>query len=112
MTASCLRSSWGRCLRATKRSAMRRWRAPSCRRDSSNCSKAGTRRRFMANVLLGVTGSVAAIYTRELFDELSAAGHTIKVVATRSSLYFFDPASLDSSQPKRNRDRVILDEDE
>jgi phosphopantothenoylcysteine decarboxylase len=48
----------------------------------------------MANVLLGVTGSVAAIYTRELFDDLRAAGHDVKVVATAASLYFFDAAAL------------------
>jgi phosphopantothenoylcysteine decarboxylase len=48
----------------------------------------------MANVLLGVTGSVAAIYTQPLFHELCAAGHAVKVVATAASLYFFDPATL------------------
>ena len=51
----------------------------------------------MANVLLGVTGSVAAIYTYELFDELRAAGHDVKIVATAASLYFFDPAPLGSA---------------
>ena len=67
----------------------------------------------MANVLLGVTGSVAAIYTRELYDDLRRAGHQVKVVATRSALYFFEPASLDPAAPgQRNRDVVILDEDE
>ena len=48
----------------------------------------------MAKVLLGVTGSVAAIYTRELFDDLRSAGHEVKVVATTASLYFFDRAPL------------------
>jgi phosphopantothenoylcysteine decarboxylase len=48
----------------------------------------------MPKVLLGVTGSVAAIYTRELFDELRDGGHEVKVVATGASLYFFDPDSL------------------
>jgi phosphopantothenoylcysteine decarboxylase len=67
----------------------------------------------MANVLLGVTGSVAAIYTRELYDDLRRAGHQVKVVATRSALYFFDPALLDPTTPgQRNRDVVVLDEDE
>lgn len=69
----------------------------------------------MANVLLGVTGSVAAIRTPMLFDELKEAGHQVKVVATRSALYFFDPASLDpldSAHPERNPWVVILDEDE
>ncbi len=67
----------------------------------------------MANILLGVTGSVAAIYTRELFDDLRRAGHQVKVVATRSALYFFDPASLAPKQPGvRDPEVVILDEDE
>jgi len=65
----------------------------------------------MANVLLGVTGSVAAIHTRLLFDELKQAGYSVKVVATAASLYFFNPVELDSS-PSRNPDVVIVDEDE
>ena len=56
----------------------------------------------MAKVLLGVTGSVAAIYTPELVADLRHAGHEVKVVATRSSLYFFDAAAVG----------VIRDEDE
>ncbi len=46
----------------------------------------------MAKVLLGVTGSVAAIYTPELCDALRGAGHEVKVLATDPALYFFDPA--------------------
>jgi phosphopantothenoylcysteine decarboxylase len=69
----------------------------------------------MAKVLLGVTGSVAAIRTPELYQELKQAGHAVKVVATRAALYFFDPAALDPldpSQRARNPEIVILDEDE
>jgi phosphopantothenoylcysteine decarboxylase len=66
----------------------------------------------MANVLLGVTGSVAAIRTPELYEELRRAGHAVRVVATQAALYFFDPAHLDPSQPGRNPAVVILDEDE
>jgi phosphopantothenoylcysteine decarboxylase len=69
----------------------------------------------MANVLLGVTGSVAAIKTPELFDLLRKAGHHVKVVATQAALYFFDPAALgpaDPQRPARNPEVVILDEDE
>src|SRR5262249_35282924 len=43
------------------------------------------------------------------------AGHQVKVVATRASLYFFDPAALDPldpGQPRRNPEVVALDEDE
>ena len=69
----------------------------------------------MANVLLGVTGSVAAIRTPELYSALMAAGHEVKVAATQASLYFFDPAALgprDPARPARNPAAVILDEDE
>jgi phosphopantothenoylcysteine decarboxylase len=66
----------------------------------------------MANVLLGVTGSVAAILTPSLFEALRQAGHQVKVVATQAALYFFDPATLAGTAGQRNRDVVILDEDE
>lgn len=45
----------------------------------------------MSHVLLGVTGSVAAIKTPELLHALQQAGHEARVVATRAALYFFDP---------------------
>ena len=45
----------------------------------------------MANLLLGVTGSVAAIKTLPLYELLKGRGHRVKVVATRPSLHFFDP---------------------
>lgn len=51
----------------------------------------------MSRVLLGVTGSVAAIRTPVLFDALRAIGHEVRVVATRPSLYFFDPGELDGA---------------
>lgn len=60
----------------------------------------------MAKVLLGVTGSVAAIKTPELFHLLRKQGHEVRVVATRPALYFFDPAELGS------REALVLDEDE
>jgi phosphopantothenoylcysteine decarboxylase len=66
----------------------------------------------MANVLLGVTGSVAAILTPSLFRALQQAGHQVKVVATQAALYFFDPVELDGRHGQRNCDVVILDEDE
>jgi phosphopantothenoylcysteine decarboxylase len=66
----------------------------------------------MAKVLLGVTGSVAAILTPQLFQRLRDDGHVVKVVATQASLYFFDPCELDPSCPKRNPEVVVLDEDE
>ncbi len=69
----------------------------------------------MSTILLGVTGSVAAIKTPFLFDALCQAGHEVKVVATRAALYFFDPAGIGPSQPAapvRNPEVVVLDEDE
>ncbi len=59
----------------------------------------------MANILLGVTGSVAAIKTPLLYETLRRSGHAVKVVATQASLYFFDPAAID-------RQSLVLDEDE
>lgn len=66
----------------------------------------------MANVLLGVTGSVAALKTPALYAALRQTGHQVKVIATNAALYFFDPRELDPSRPERNRDILILDEDE
>jgi phosphopantothenoylcysteine decarboxylase len=58
----------------------------------------------MANVLLGVTGSVAAVRTPPLHAALCQAGHAVRVVATRAATYFFDPAELPGG--------VVRDEDE
>ena len=48
----------------------------------------------MANILLGVTGSVAATKTPELSAAIRAAGHDLKIVATDAATYFFDAATL------------------
>src|SRR5437868_831419 len=48
----------------------------------------------MANVLLGATGSVAAVRVPALYDALTADGHAVKVVATDAAAYFFDPAAV------------------
>jgi len=48
----------------------------------------------MANVLIGVTGSVAAVRVPALFDALRADGHAVKIVATTAATYFFDPAAM------------------
>ncbi len=58
----------------------------------------------MANVLLGATGSVAAVRVPLLVEQLQAAGHAVRVVATKSATYFFDPTPL--------RDVLVLDSDE
>ncbi len=70
----------------------------------------------MANVLLGVTGSVAAIKVPELFELLGQHGHAVRVVATGPALYFFDPARLaplaGTVPPQRDPAVVSLDDDE
>lgn len=48
----------------------------------------------MANVLMGVTGSVAAIKTPDLYRLLAAEGWSIRIVSTSAGLYFFDPGDL------------------
>lgn len=45
-------------------------------------------------MLVGATGSVAAVRVPALADALRAAGHAVKVVATDPALYFFDPAAV------------------
>jgi phosphopantothenoylcysteine decarboxylase len=66
----------------------------------------------MSNILLGVTGSVAAIRTPDLFAELARRGHAVKIVATQAATYFFDAAKIAPRGNGRNRDVVFLDEDE
>ncbi len=61
----------------------------------------------MAKILLGVTGSVAAIKTPELDQALRAAGHDVKVVATRPALYFFEASALGGKEK-----RLFVDDDE
>ena len=48
----------------------------------------------MSRILLGVTGSVAAVKTPELCLALGDAGHDVKIASTKWALTFFDPASL------------------
>jgi phosphopantothenoylcysteine decarboxylase len=48
----------------------------------------------MPRIILGVTGSVAAVRTPPLFALLCAAGHDVRVVATEPALYFFGPGEL------------------
>jgi phosphopantothenoylcysteine decarboxylase len=50
----------------------------------------------MARLILGVSGSVAAVRTPELFRSLRATEHDVRIVATEPALYFFDPSELTS----------------
>ena len=53
----------------------------------------------MARIILGVTGSVAAVRTPLLHSALRQGGHAVRVVATEAALYFFDPADLGPKSP-------------
>jgi phosphopantothenoylcysteine decarboxylase len=69
----------------------------------------------MARLILGVTGSVAAIRTPALYAALRGAGHEVRVVATQPSLYFFDPGELraESDSPEVTTDGPLFrDHDE
>lgn len=59
----------------------------------------------MPNILLGVTGSVAAIRAPDLYRGLRELGHSVRVVATRAALYFFAPRGWPP-------ETLISDEDE
>ena len=48
----------------------------------------------MPRIVLGVTGSVAALRTPELYPGLRGLGHTVRVVATEPAHHFFDPREL------------------
>lgn len=48
----------------------------------------------MARLVLGVTGSVAAIRTPSLYAALRGMGHRVRLVATEPALYFFNPSEL------------------
>ncbi|SIN76304.1 phosphopantothenoylcysteine decarboxylase [Singulisphaera sp. GP187] len=54
-----------------------------------------------SRIVLGVTGSVAAVRTPALYASLRASGHAVRVVSTEPALHFFDPAELvrDASDP-------------
>lgn len=50
----------------------------------------------MANVLLGVTGSIASYRAADLARELMRAGHTVRVLLTRSAAEFVLPALFEA----------------
>jgi len=64
----------------------------------------------MANILLGATGSVAAIRVPALHAALTAAGHSFRIVATRAATHFFKPADIGGYPDDPYA--VSLDEDE
>lgn len=67
----------------------------------------------MAKVLLGATGSVAAIRVPDLYAALRREGHEVRIIATDASTYFFDPAQIEPLPGGgRNPEVVTLDQDE
>lgn len=59
----------------------------------------------MARILLGITGSVAAVRSPDLFRKLRESGHSVRAVATEPSLYFFRADELGDDAPCLYRDR-------
>lgn len=64
----------------------------------------------MARIVLGVTGSVAAVRTPALERALRDAGHEVRIIATESALYFFDREEVSRDDPSRQA--VFRDADE
>ena len=64
-------------------------------------------------VMLGVTGSVAAVKTPDLYQALCDAGCEVKIVATSPALSFFDPSPWRSTTPSElDSGTLFLDSDE
>jgi phosphopantothenoylcysteine decarboxylase len=66
----------------------------------------------MARIILGVTGSVAAVRTPALYATLRDSGHSVRVVATEPALYFFDPAALGPADAESPGGPLYRDADE
>jgi phosphopantothenoylcysteine decarboxylase len=69
----------------------------------------------MARLILGLTGSVAAIKAPELLGALRRAGHEVRIVATRPALYFVRPDELVHATDDRDglaASVLLRDEDE
>ncbi len=66
----------------------------------------------MSRIVLGVTGSVAAVRTPALYAALREAGHHVRVVATEPSLHFFDPRELAADESDEAGGPLFRDSDE
>lgn len=69
----------------------------------------------MAKILIGITGSVAAVRAPMLFRQLTEAGHDVKAIATRAALYFFESGEFGrylNNPFDFAHDRLVVDEDE
>jgi phosphopantothenoylcysteine decarboxylase len=66
----------------------------------------------MSQIILGVTGSVAALRVPSLYEALRGQGHRVRVVATEPSLHFFDPEALTADPSDPLGGPVFRDSDE
>ena len=66
----------------------------------------------MSRIVLGVTGSVAAIRTPLLYELLRAQGHAVRVVCTEPALHFFKPDELTVDPAEPLGQAVFRDRDE
>lgn len=90
------------------------------RSSAGRSPSTGSEEPALSRVLLGVTGSVAAVKTPEIVRALRELGHSVRVAATGPSLAFFDPGALapyDAEAeaglpPGRAHAGLYLDEDE
>lgn len=65
------------------------------------------------NILLGITGSVAAILTRQVIEKLREAEYRVKAVATPSALYFCGPLlKVNAALETDGARKLFRDEDE
>lgn len=62
----------------------------------------------MARILLGITGSVAAVKAPELYRGLANAGHEVKVAATEASRCFFDEGLFPPSRQNEGVDGPVV----
>lgn len=83
--------------------------------ENSGCTTETVKNIKRLKVLLGVTGSVAAIKIPEIVEKLSAVAdrvEEIRIVPTETSLKFFDPSSLVTSEKSMVPVKVFRDADE
>ena len=66
----------------------------------------------MPRIVLGVTGSVAAIRTPTLLEGLRNAGHDVRIVATEPALHFFDLGDLPADPLDPLGGPIFRDQDE
>ena len=64
--------------------------------DTSKALKPGAISRLRANILLGVTGGIAAYKAVDLASKLTAAGASVRTVMTESACRFVGPKSFET----------------